>query len=539
MPNIDALLDAFYHYMEATFHSRQIKALLPTIDPNLTGFGTGADEIMLPESDAVAFYERDFSQADISFDVTYDMVEPTLLSADVGLVMSTFAIRGILAGQPLVYDRLRLSTIFHKQEADWKLVHMHVSTPAVDQERGESYPLAKLEAQNKLLAEKVAAQTAVLAEQERSLNTLLQNLPGMVYRCRVDENWTMLFVSQGAQTLTGYSPDALQDNKEVSFGSLILAEDRQLVMDAVEAGIRNNRSFELTYRIRRRDGEVRWVWEQGRNVAYETDDVPILEGFIQDITPQRQVELQNEGMLADLARSNKDLQQFAYAASHDLQEPLRMVTTFLELLAKEYAPELGEEGKTYINFALDGSQRMRALIQGLLNFARVDSRGQPFTAVDMRQVLDEIAIYLKPTLQELNGRLDITTPLPIIWGDRPQIVQLVQNIVSNALKYRTDEPPLVRIAAEVENGHYHFTVQDNGIGIAAKHHDRIFVIFQRLHTQQEVRGSGIGLAVCKRIIDRHNGRIWVASEPGSGATFHFTLPAWQPADREQAPQPPG
>ena len=223
-----------------------------------------------------------------------------------------------------------------------------------------------------------------------------------------------------------------------------------------------------------------------------------------------------------LRRSNRELEQFAYVASHDLQEPLRMVSSYLALLAKRYRTAIDDKGREYIAHAVDGAERMHALINGLLAYSRVDRGEAPQEPVDASVALAEALEYLRPKLVEAGAEVT-QDPLPAVFGDRLQLVQLFQNLVGNAIKYRGEQAPRIHIAAERDGERWRITIRDNGIGIDPAHHERIFDIFQRLHTRAEYPGTGIGLAICKKIVERHGGRLWVESAKGQGATFAFTL----------------
>jgi len=227
--------------------------------------------------------------------------------------------------------------------------------------------------------------------------------------------------------------------------------------------------------------------------------------------------------VADLKRSNTDLEQFAYVASHDLQEPLRMVSSYTQLLAQRYQDQLDSDANDFIGFAVDGAHRMQALINDLLDFSRVGTTGVPFARVDMAQVVERVKTDLKFRLEETGAVLTHDT-LPGVQGDEIQIQQLLQNLVSNALKFRSDAPPRIHIAAEENEGSWRFSVRDNGIGVPTEHRDRVFVIFQRLHGRERYAGNGIGLSISKRIVERHGGTIWVESHPAGGSVFCFTLP---------------
>jgi PAS domain S-box-containing protein len=229
---------------------------------------------------------------------------------------------------------------------------------------------------------------------------------------------------------------------------------------------------------------------------------------------------------AELARSNAELEQFAYVASHDLQEPLRAVVSYVQLLEKRYRGQLDERADRSIGHAVDGARRMQTLISDLLAFSRVERRGAPFGPTDTEAVLGAVLENLRPAIEE-SGAVVTHDPLPPLVADRTQLVQLFQNLIGNAIKFRADAPPRVHLSAEPdqETGGWRFAVRDHGIGISPEYHDRIFLIFQRLHGRNEYPGTGIGLAVCKRIVERHGGRIWLESSgDNAGSTFYFTIP---------------
>ena len=242
-----------------------------------------------------------------------------------------------------------------------------------------------------------------------------------------------------------------------------------------------------------------------------------------EVSERKRAEEAIKRYTAELERSNNELQQFAYVASHDLQEPLRMVSSFLQLLEKRYVSNLDGEAREFIGFAVDGAKRMQALINDLLMYSRVSTRGNPFTLVDCGEVLDEVLGNLTVAVQESQAKI-IFDGLPSVMGDGTQLAQVFQNLISNAIKFRGQAPPVIHVTAEHEGEGWLFGVADNGIGIEKKFNDRIFMIFQRLHTREDYPGTGIGLAICKRIVERHGGRIWVDSTIGEGSTFRFTIP---------------
>jgi signal transduction histidine kinase len=225
-----------------------------------------------------------------------------------------------------------------------------------------------------------------------------------------------------------------------------------------------------------------------------------------------------------LQRANEDLRQFAYVASHDLQEPLRMVTTYLQLLTQRYHDQLDADAQEFIGYAVEGAQRMQALIVDLLAYARVETRGAEWTETDGEAVLEEVLSDLRFAVAQSDAVVT-HDPLPTVRVVPGQLRQVFANLLNNAVKFRGSEPPRIHVAAQRHGTEWVFSVRDNGIGLDPKQAERIFQLFQRLHTRQEYPGTGIGLAICKRIVERQGGRIWVESTPGQGATFFFTLPA--------------
>ncbi|MGH8515679.1 MAG: sensor histidine kinase, partial [Gammaproteobacteria bacterium] len=226
----------------------------------------------------------------------------------------------------------------------------------------------------------------------------------------------------------------------------------------------------------------------------------------------------------ELARSNAELEQFAYIASHDLQEPLRMVASYTQLLARRYQGRLDGDANEFIGFAVDGATRMQSQIQDLLNYSRLGKKEMDFEPTDCSAVLDRALVNLKVAVEE--SRATVTSdPLPAVTADGNQLVQLFQNLIGNAVKFRNHERPLIHVSAKRSGKEWLFSVRDNGIGFDPQFAERIFVIFQRLHAKGEHPGTGIGLAVCKKIVESHGGRIWAEAKPDKGATFYFTIPA--------------
>ncbi len=267
-----------------------------------------------------------------------------------------------------------------------------------------------------------------------------------------------------------------------------------------------------------KNGSIIWVL-QSVSIIVDENGEPVQQiVIIQDITNLKKAQ-------KDLLESNEELKQFAYVASHDLQEPLRMVGSYLQLLERRYGDRFDGDAREFMDFAIDGAERMKGLINDLLDYSRVDSRGKPFELTDMNQVIDRVQRNLDLMIKERDAQI-FSEKLPELNIDAEQITQLFQNLIGNAIKFqKKNEKPVVRISVKKKDQQFwEFSVSDNGIGIDPEYFERIFVIFQRLHTKDEYPGTGIGLAICKRIVERHGGKIWLESKTGEGSTFYFTLP---------------
>ncbi|EME71214.1 nodulation protein V [Paramagnetospirillum caucaseum] len=300
--------------------------------------------------------------------------------------------------------------------------------------------------------------------------------------------------------------------------------DMAAYLDEVRAG---DHEFDKAYAIiRSSDGKQRWVTGLGK-LERDGDGRPIrMVGTIKDITDQRRAEQELRDKADELERSNTELEQFAYVASHDLREPLRMVSSYVELLARRYGDKLDDDAREFIAFAKDGASRMDRLILDLLEYSRIGRVTRPMLPVALGPVVERALRALTPKIEESGAEL-ATPPsvLPTVLGDGEELMRLFQNLIGNAIKYRDPErKPVIAIEAENTGKEWIITVADNGIGIEPKYYDRVFLIFQRLHRRGEFEGTGIGLAVCKKIVEHHGGRIWVNSAPGEGSRFSITLP---------------
>lgn len=246
------------------------------------------------------------------------------------------------------------------------------------------------------------------------------------------------------------------------------------------------------------------------------------EHLEQEVAERKRAETILAHRSTELARSNTELEQMAYVASHDLQEPLRMVSSYLQLLEKRYATKMDADAHEFIGYAVDGAKHMQALINDLLAYSRVGTKVKPLKPVDFGAVVKTATGNLRLAIEE-SGAQVTCGPLPTLPGDTTLLVQLFQNLIGNAIKFRGPEPPRIHIEAEPQEAFWRFSVQDNGIGIAPEYFERIFALFQRLHSRREIPGTGMGLTICKRIVERHGGRIWVESAPEKGSIFRFTI----------------
>jgi PAS domain S-box-containing protein len=358
-----------------------------------------------------------------------------------------------------------------------------------------------------------------LRESEERFRTLADNMSQFAWM--TDEKGWIFWYNKRWYEYTG---TALEDMEGWGWRKTHHPDQVDRVVAKFSKAIATGEVWEDTFPLRGKDGQYRWFLSRAVPIRDEQGRVRRWFGTNTDITELREAQLAIEKTVEELARSNRELEQFAYIASHDLQTPLRAVTGFLDLLSRRYKGQLGPEADEFISFAVDGAQRMHQLINDILAYSRVGTRGKPLERLESGEPLARALGHLKAEIEESGAEVTVGE-LPAVTGDRNQLAQLFQNLVGNAIKYRKkEEPPRIRITAEEKTGEWQFRVRDNSIGFDPQHADRIFQIFQRLHTISEYPGTGIGLAICRKIIERHGGRIWAESEPGQGATFFFTLP---------------
>ncbi|WP_290707853.1 ATP-binding protein, partial [Flavihumibacter sp. CACIAM 22H1] len=336
--------------------------------------------------------------------------------------------------------------------------------------------------------------------------------------------WTMEVFSIWDRHPSNFQPGFEQ------FMSTLHPDDRAEFLVRRKRVLNGEEDLDFQHRILLPDGSIRFVHEKGSLFKDQLGNIIRYSGTVQDITQRKlyeqaleQANLALSERAEQLARSNAELERFAFVASHDLQEPLRMVSSFLQLLDKRYKEQVDEAGRQYINFAVTGAERMKRLINDLLEYSRIEHALANFEVVNMNQVLKEACLNLQEAIADNQASIEYDE-LPIIEkGNYSSMVQLLQNLLGNALKYRSEAPVLIQVGCKEEEEHWGFSVKDNGIGIESDYFEKIFIIFQRLHNMSEYSGTGIGLAICKKIVEQHGGKIWVHSIENQGSTFYFTI----------------
>lgn len=340
--------------------------------------------------------------------------------------------------------------------------------------------------------------------------------------------WTIatneLVVNERWAEIIGYTLEELQPTSLQTWATNVHPDDLPVAMKIVEEHLEGRRDrYEIECRYKHRDGHWVWVHDRAKIVEWDRDGKPtVVAGTHVDVSKRKDAELKVFAMNEQLQQSNVELERFAYVASHDLQEPLRMVSSFTQLLQKRYADRLDETANEYIEYAVDGANRMQQLIQDLLSYSRLGRQDLEEQPIDMPALVDRVRQSMKISVDESNAKIT-GNKLPVIRGDAGQILQLLQNLISNGIKYRGEADPVIDISFTTTDEGPTFCVRDNGIGIAPENIDKVFEVFRRLHSRSEVAGTGIGLSVCQRVVERHGGRIWLESTQGKGSSFFFTI----------------
>jgi PAS domain S-box-containing protein len=360
---------------------------------------------------------------------------------------------------------------------------------------------------------------AALRESEARFRSLTQLSSDWYWE--QDAEFGLTFMSGRMGERTGLDPSAYLGRKRWDRPALNLTEAGWARHRAQLERHEPFRDFELQRPTA--EGGSRWISLSGEPVFDDDGRFSGYRGVGKDITERKQAEVALREAHEELKRSNAELEQFAYVASHDLQEPLRMVSSYTQLLMRRYGDRFDKDAKEFMHYVVDGAARMKQLIEDLLAYSRIGTRGKDFGDAKVEAALRRAITNLKAAIEESSAAVT-WDPLPEVKADNAQLAQLFQNLIGNALKFRSPSVPRVHVSVMQQEEEWQFTVADNGIGIEPQYFERIFMVFQRLHNKAEYPGTGIGLAICKKVVERHGGRIWVESRPDAGSAFHFTLP---------------
>jgi PAS domain S-box-containing protein len=376
--------------------------------------------------------------------------------------------------------------------------------------------------ERKLVEAQMEEVNAALAESEQRFRLLFENSPDaivMIDPHAPDGSWPLVDCNEAACRMNGYTREELLGS---SVDLLNLEPGTPEERAAYLERLRGDEVVFLEALHRHKDGHVFPVEISTSVVTLGGRELVL--GIDRDITERKRLEEELATRAEELQRSNEELERFAYVASHDLQEPLRIVAGYAQLLGRRYTGKLGDDGDEFIEFLVDGVRRMQDLINALLQYSRVGRKGEEIAQIDLDEAVDDALANLRAAIEESDARIT-REDLPEVLADRLQFAQLFQNLIGNALKFRGERPPAVHVGAERHNGEWVVEVRDNGIGIDPEYAGRVFDIFERLHTREQYEGTGIGLSICKKIVERHGGRIWVESKAGKGSAFRFTMPA--------------
>ena len=394
----------------------------------------------------------------------------------------------------------------------WKMMPAALTLPSQEQLRQANEEL------NREMMEQRRLRRHLEESEERFRSAFEFAAVGMAL---VSDTGRWLKVNKAICDCVGYSE---QELLQIDFQTIThpddLAQDLNYVQEMLDG---KRQTYQMEKRYIHKNGDIIWALLSVSIIKNLENGRPYFISQVQDITGRKRALMELNSAVDELTRSNAELEQFAYVASHDLQEPLRMVISYLQLLERRYKGKLDNDADEFIHFAVDGGKRMQELINDLLTFSRIGTRGKTFEPVNVETVLKTAISNLSLVIEESQAEIVFDT-LPELIADAGQLVQLFQNLISNSIKFRGEERPHIRISVQETPQEWLFSVQDNGIGIDRQFFDLIFVIFQRLHDRSRYPGTGIGLAICKKIVDRHGGRIWIEASSGKGADFRFTIP---------------
>lgn len=379
------------------------------------------------------------------------------------------------------------------------------------------------------MAKTVQLREMQVRQAETRFRTLVEQIPAITYTTRLDESGSYIYISPQVESVLGFSPQEWMADPQ-KLAKQLHRDDCDGVLAMIKEGREKKEGVRLEYRLLTRTRRTIWIRDESTIVTDEKGDPLFIQGVMFDISERKKSEAELERYATQLERSNRELQDFAYITSHDLQEPLRKIQAFGERLKTKHGTSLGETGLDYVERMRSSSARMQALINDLLVYSRLTTKATPFVPTDLSVIAAEVVSALEVLIEESHGRV-IIGELPVIDADPAQMRQLFQNLIQNGLKFRQpDTPPVIKVYDEDENREKRWRqqveifVDDNGIGFDEKYLDRIFQPFQRLHGRGEYEGSGIGLSICRKIVERHGGSITAKSQPGIGSKFIITLP---------------
>ncbi|MEW6053011.1 MAG: PAS domain S-box protein [Nitrospirota bacterium] len=374
-----------------------------------------------------------------------------------------------------------------------------------------------------------------IRESQRHLSTLIGNLPGIAYRCAYDRNWTMEYISEGCIELTGYQPEDFIGNKTLAFNDIIHPDYQEYLYEKWTKILSNKEVFTDEYPIITKDGKEKWVWEQGCGIYSEQGDVIALEGFITDVTERKQAEEEIRKLNEELEQrveerttalkaANRELEAFTYSVSHDLRAPLRAIDGFTQMLVRHLGADFDDEGKRVCSVIVESTKKMARLIDDLLALSRLGRTEMHFASIDMKTMAGEV--FAELTTPEMQQRIDFALgDLPSADGDPALLRQVWTNLISNAVKFSAHrERASISVTSSKEEEKAVYCIQDNGAGFNMKYQNKLFGVFQRLHSEREFEGTGVGLAIVQRIIHRHGGEVWAKGEVDKGAEFCFSMP---------------